>query len=655
MYPYPLERICLTFISRNEFVECNINRIKDLPYVLIQRLVVHLSPYGLYILEKKNVFQGASLKEKWLTQWQLAMCCRLDIRKYLEESITWNSHCTLKQFNEQEVFYNSLMKEIIENLQLKKPIEQCYQSALLLYMSYPHSCDSTSNFESITQKYDLKTFLSYLSSHVTLLHVTAFTATRIVEYMDIFQIIIKKITKLNINLLHRPYFNLSSLCLIINLGRKHNLQSIKLAYNTNLNSFDSSCITNIFDSICDNMNYTFSIDDYDKELCCSDDGLSEPSLSYQYACIDDLYDIAVESISKCQSVDTRVIELEVVTNDIEFSDILLTYLPMWTSLESLCIHSLEENVINFFYCIKKSITSLKYLEVIPLEIFPEPNIVDVLYPKCLVHQNNNCHITKFVYRGQLPLPVLENILKTSICKNKKNETDKCQFSGVTSLTTHLGEDFNFAIFFVGNTLLKELTLYQTCSYHYDDNLFEALVDHPSLETFKIESIYKKPPHPIVLSVSSLLFNKTLTQLAIVKCFNSGTLGKALSFAISSSNLVTLIWSDNGLENEGLNEFSNIFLNNGLSKIQNLDLSNNFFDAHGVSLFADSLALGCRYLHKLVINYQCDVKERVEYLIHINKSKESLLKNIQEKFNFHVHTVIGSSGMVADNFDYISEM
>ena len=65
---------------------------------------------------------GSRLKEKWLTQWRLPMCCRLDIRKCLEESIKWHSHGSIRQFTEQEVFYNCLMKDIIENLQLKKPI-----------------------------------------------------------------------------------------------------------------------------------------------------------------------------------------------------------------------------------------------------------------------------------------------------------------------------------------------------------------------------------------------------------------------------------------------------------------------------------------------------------------------------------------------------
>ena len=273
--------------------------------------------------------------------------------------------------------------------------------------------------------------------------------------------------------MHGPYLKLDSLCSIITQARKYNLQSIKLAYNSNLNNFDSSGVLKIYSAICDSLTVinSFSVDDYDKELSCSED---DTALN----CNDDLFDVAVESLLKSKSVDTKITELEIVTNDIEFSDILVTYLPMWENLESLCISSvtMEENILSFFQENRRSKSRLKFLEISPFEIFPDSGILDILYSRCSVHQRKDFHITKFVYHGQLPLTVLANILKTPACLNEKNQNNEsCDLTGLTSLATHLGTDFNLAPFLIGNILLKELKLYQSCDYHYDNDIFEALV------------------------------------------------------------------------------------------------------------------------------------------------------------------------------------
>ncbi|XP_057306371.1 uncharacterized protein LOC130644685 isoform X2 [Hydractinia symbiolongicarpus] len=447
-----------------------------------------------------------------------------------------------------------------------------------------------------------------------------------------------------------PVECISELLLIL---RKNKLTSVKLSCNENLLLLDTAKLFTVAKSIFNPINKSvidFSVGTNEIRTELDSDINSGIDL---YECAFEPIKSITKTLPCIEMVETNVDRLELFCSR-HGSSVLPLFcnaFMQWKTLNTLVIRDIQL-VSNLDTSL---VTLLGYGNLQNLAIEDtdcrgfEHALKYSAAPVCTTHSKQHKIRKLSLYESVYNPDLLRNLVIYSTCLKRQFESERCSqqciFQGLKSLTvTMVDEGYEISDYLKENKLLEELFIDKAYHFSNDKELLEAVADHPRLTTFSLSSEYKRCGEELDDSLTRLLQKSNMQQLKFDQCFSFKRLPVDID-AKYTSYLHTLIWTKNGLDNNGLTEFSTLIYNHlNFPHLKYLDLSDNKFTDRAIPNFARCLSISKRFLTKLSLYSS--------YL-----SYQAILDSgFYQVFQQHVCIMVGCySNNRSTTSDYISEM
>lgn len=641
-----LKHYCYLVLAKNSMVAETSKAISTCK-PLLHEYSRYLSPYGVSLLE--DITGVAVLDHIWLSQWSFVQSYSFKARARQKIQISSNHEPNITH---KEFFYDALMSDVIEELHKLIPVEKCHKQALHHILRYPdQNCKrSDKYFECINTTTD---FITWLSKFVKSLTVTTLSALRIVTNVHVFLPLLKEVKRLTINLMIGPFGDIECISELLLILRKYKLTTVKLSCNENLLLLDTAKLLTVARSIFNPIDK--SVNDFSvgtNEIITELDSDINSGIDL-YECAFEPIKSITKSLPCIEMVETNVDRLELFCSR-HGSSVLPLFcnaFMQWKTLTTLVIRDIQL-VSNLDTSL---LTLLGYGNLQNLAIEDtdchgfEHCLKYSAAPVCTTHSKQHKIRKLSLYESVYNPDLLRNLVLYSTCLKRQFESERCSqqciFQGLKSLTvTMVSEGYEISDYLKENELLEELFIDKAYHFSNDKELIEAVTDHPRLSTFSLSSEYKRCGEELDDSLTRLLQKSNMQQLKFDQCFSFERLPVDID-ATYTSYLHTLIWTKNGLDNNGLTEFSTLLYNHlNFPHLKYLDLSDNKFTAKAIPNFARCLSIGKRFLTKLSL-----------YSSHL--SYQAILDSgFYQVFQQHVCIMVGSySNSRSTTSDYISEM
>lgn len=648
---FPLKKLCLDKVRQNSILQRR-NTSVNFGRTLFYELSKKVSPYGLHLLENLTSI-CVNLDHIFLSQWSFPPSYLLKARKRIRD-IMMTTTFTNKQF-----FYDSVLNEVIEQLMYPQPVNECFQKAADFILEYPfrnkYVCTEKENVS-----LDSREFISLLSLHVSTLTINLSVANKIMENRDIFMPILSVVEHLNLNLQMKAsqHQYLGRVLAIIKIARCGKLKSVRVNVRKKsvLNTYDyfEDFLEALFHPLTKNLltgisykpvDLNSSLDDiYDDSV--ENKNNMDVSLNENK---DEFYDLIFQDKKESNTmknkrtvanIDTKIVDFDLSAAECQHYPVFLDYISKWRNLQKLSIHGynyVEDLKMTAMFEGLATMNNLKELTLSEFwnesldEEIPDSSqnaLIQFVKPSCQKHETVNslrklnllnCHFNRnFLYAILCHKP-------TEYCRRT---TDECNVDGlhaihITALPCPSDE---LSLCLRDNKTLKDLTVTISSYCRNEDILFDE-ASNSGLQTFSLSC----PLKPVTLTtppnLQKLLRKTSLKHLVLSQICQDNYIfsGPGWEDALCSSNLTTLIWTKNGLDNDGIIDFTGYL--RCLKYLRFLDLSGNLFDYTGISTFLfkvdelkhffKKLALGgCKVArdHKEMSKLESIIKENVDLFL-----------------------------------------